>query len=446
MRPINIIAIDCGASFLKAALFREGHIVRESSCKAPEVHKEEDIFTPCQITALVSRVREVLTELSEGLSEAVVCISNEMHGFILAHEDGSPFTDYISWQKEYGNNKLDGISSKEILEKEEYRDDILKSGMPVRAGLPSSNLLFLKRSGALDRTDERVYFYTLGDYIIRVLSGKQPVCHLTNAAASGLTDLVTGKWNERLIELVCGDRVVFPEIGTDTVTASPGDTAFSFLPAVGDQQAALYGAGLDSENDLSFNLGTGAQVSKIADVRLSAAYQTRPYMNGRFIRSIPHLPSGRAMNVYIRFIKDVLMQFGSDTDEAEIWEKVICAVDRCSGSTPVCDLSFFENPITDHITGSINNIAEYGLETGSLFKGVFNAMTDNFLWAASVIEPEKANVRRLVFSGGVAKRLDYIRNRISDGYKGAEIRTAPDKETLYGLWHCAIDLLNMEEN
>ena len=101
MRPINIIAIDCGASFLKAALFREGHIVRESSCKAPEVHKEEDIFTPCQITALVSRVREVLTELSEGLSEAVVCISNEMHGFILAHEDGSPFMDYISWQKEY---------------------------------------------------------------------------------------------------------------------------------------------------------------------------------------------------------------------------------------------------------------------------------------------------------------------------------------------------------
>ena len=195
---MNIIAIDCGASFLKAALFREGRIVHECSCQAPKVSFEDDIFTPNQITALIEKVRIVLMELSEGLSEAVVCISNEMHGFILAYEDGSPFIDDMSWPKEYGNKKIAGISSKEILEKEEYREDILKSGMSVRAGLPSSNLLFLKRSSVLCKTTDKLYFYTLGDYIIRVLSGQQPICHLTNAAASGLVDISEKKWNENL--------------------------------------------------------------------------------------------------------------------------------------------------------------------------------------------------------------------------------------------------------
>lgn len=445
MKPINTIAIDCGASFLKAALFCNGKILRESCIKAPQVHREEDVFLPYQITSLIENVKSVLAELSEGLSEAYVCISNEMHGFILAYEDGTPFTDYISWQKEFGNIKVEGISSKEILEKEEYEEDILKSGMPVRAGLPSTNMLYLKRSGLLNKTCQKLYFYTLGDYIIRVFSCKQPICHPTNAAATGLCDLSDITWNEKLLGLVSNQNIVFPEIGTDAVVSNTGDKLFYFLPALGDQQAALYGAGLSSENDLSFNLGTGAQVSKIAGICLSKYYQTRPYMDGKFIRSIPHLPSGRAMNVYIRFIKDIFGYLGNDIDDDMIWNIVINAVDNYEGPVPVCDLSFFENPITAHTNGSINNISEYGFCVGSLFKGVFNAMADNFLVAASVIEPEKDNVNRLIFSGGVSKKIDYIKNRIYDSYNEIDLVLSPDKETLYGLSYYAVNYSKTEE-
>lgn len=434
VKRMNIITIDCGASFLKAALFQDNKIVREIHRKAPKVHGSEDIFCPTQIHSLLEQVKSVLREMSDGLTEAVVSISNEMHGFLLAYEDGTPYTDYISWQKEFGAELLDGIASKTILEQPEYAGEILRSGMPVRSGLPSSNLLYLKRSGALNGKKDTLYFYTLGDYIVRSITGKQPVCHVTNAAASGLMNLETGEWNSILLKLVCDNAVKFPLIGTDCVDTILENCTLHFLSAIGDQQAALYGAGVVRETDLSFNLGTGAQVSKIVSQPVfSEKYQTRPYMNGTFIKSVPHLPSGRAMNVYIRFIQDILSNFEVKMNEDKIWDCVLRAVEAEDETSLDCDLSFFENPITDHVTGSISNIPEYGLKLGSLFRAIFDRMADNFLVAAQVIEPEVSRVERLVFSGGVSKRISYIRDEIQACYAGVSTEIAVDNETLYGL-------------
>ena len=442
MKLTNIIAIDCGASFLKAALFYDGKIIREKYSRAPKVHGEEDIFFPGQISALVCEVKKILEELTENLSEAFVCISNEMHGFILANKNGLPFTDYISWQKEYGSNVIEGISSKEILNSKEYASDILYTGMPVRSGLPSSNLLFLKRTKALNHSDDELYFYTLGDYIIREITGKQPVIHITNAAASGLTNLKKCCWNSRLIELVCGNRIVFPEIGVKSIESEIKGCILHFLPSIGDQQAALYGSGLNSDNQLSFNIGTGAQVSKITDLCFSEHFQTRPYMNGKFIKSIAHLPAGRALNVYIRFIQDILYNFDISADESSIWKKVIETADKYEKSSLKCDLSFFGNPVSDNITGSIGNISEYDLNMGNLFKSIFDTLSENLIWAASVIEPENDNVKKIIFSGGISKKIDFIRTRISEYYSKAKIVLSPDKETLYGLAYYAMDSIN----
>lgn len=435
---MNIIAIDCGASFLKAALFRDGRMSKEIHRKAPKVHGEENIFHPVQVCQLVNDVRAILEGLTEGLAEAVVCISNEMHGFLLAFENGMPFTDYISWQKEFGYEKIGELSSKEILESKEYQKEIILSGMPVRAGLPSSNLLYLKRKGYLDRTEEHLYFYTLGDYLIHVITGRCAVCHLTNAAATGLLDISKGEWNNNLLDLVSNYNVRFPEIGTNAVDAVVGGCKLHFLPAIGDQQAALYGAGLDCETDLSFNLGTGAQVSKIMyEPSLSALYQTRPYMNGKFIKSVPHLPSGRAMNVFIRFVQDILSNFGVESDDSTIWDVVLKSVQSLEDTPLCCDLSFFENPLTDHTNGSISNITEYGFDMGSLFGAVFKQMANNFIKAAEQIEPDKSNVLRIVFSGGVAKRIPLIRGKIENYYDGVQVVTAVNDETLFGLYRYA---------
>ena len=183
------------------------------------------------------------------------------------------------------------------------RDEILYSGMPLRAGLPSTNLRYLFQKSYLDKERDNLYFYTLGDYIIKCLSGIEPICHPTNAAATGLFDLRINDWNKKYIKDIGGEKIVFPIIGNEKIVFRLEGKIVNVLPAIGDQQAALLGAGLNKMNMLSFNLGTGAQVSKlVSKLVCSSEYQIRPYFNGKYLVTIPHIPSGRALNVYIRFL------------------------------------------------------------------------------------------------------------------------------------------------
>lgn len=433
---MNIITIDCGASFLKGALFEDEHLVKKTQRQAPKVNTN-DWHVPTQINYLMDAVRSMFRELSQGYSEVVLCISNEMHGFILIDEDGNSYTDYISWQMEFGNVPLagkNGMTSLQMLSAEKYRDEIMKSGMPLRAGLPNVNLLYLQHNLPWDKKKGLLRFFTLGDYILYGLSGKISCCHPTNAAATGLMDLETGTWNKEMVALTAGTKIQFPEVGTGGISFGFEGVNVYALPAVGDQQAALLGAGLKEKNEISFNLGTGAQVSCLVDgLDFSDEYQIRPYFAGKYLKTIPHLPSGRALNVYFRFIKEIAAKFCPDIDDNNIWKGILNSVDHCDGSGMKCDLSFFANPITTRTKGSISNIGEFDFSVGNLFETIFRQMVDNFMMAAGIITSGDCNITKIVFSGGIARKIPFIREEILKHYHAdVEISIGKD-ETLYGL-------------
>ena len=429
---MNIIAIDCGASFIKAALFdAEGEIIK----KRHEHRKNSG--TRKDILALASVVQEIFDEfLQETNGDIRLCISNEMHGFLLAKSDGMPVTDYISWQKEYGKIPVPGGSACEILSAPEYREDIVKTGMPLRSNLPSVNLLYWKKAvweKKAKRFESPVYFYTLGDYILRMISGIQPPCHLTNAAATGLVDLNLNDWNKKLVKIVSPDGIIFPKIDSAPIEFKKLEKKVVALPAIGDQQAALYGANLCKENQLSFNMGTGGQVSKIIPAPIfSDNYQVRPFFGGKYIKTVPHIPCGRALNVYFRFFDNLLKQFGITKTEEEIWRVLLQAEENSCECTISCDLSFFENPITLNIVGNIQNIAEYSFSVGNLMRAVFSQLANNFLTVAERLNDDSSSVEKIIFSGGVAGKIKSIRERISEKFS-CECEVAFD-ETLKGLF------------
>lgn len=433
---MNIITIDCGASFLKGALFEDDHLVRQTQHQAPAVNNN-DWRVPRQINYLIEAVQSMFRELAQGYSEVVLCISNEMHGFILLDEEDKPYTDYISWQKEFGNFPLegkDGITSLRMLEDEKYFQDIRNSGMPLRSGLPNVNLLYLRYNIPWNEKKGMIRFFTLGDYIIFGLSGKIGYCHPSNAAATGLMNLDTGTWNEALVSLTAGPRIQFPEIGTEGMSFDFEGIHVYALPAIGDQQASLLGVGLKDINEVSFNLGTGAQVSCLVDeLQYSSDYQIRPYFGDKFIKTVPHLPSGRALNVYFRFVKEVAVKFSPDVDDNIIWEWILDNAQKSEVSTMKCDLSFFDNPLTDRTKGSIENIGEYDFDMGNLFGTVLSQMVDNFMRAARIIMSEDCTPTKVLFSGGIARKISFIRKEILKNYQaGIEVNIGKD-ETLYGL-------------
>lgn len=433
---MNTIAIDCGASFIKGALVSMGggKILRQIKIPAPAVSRSGSVFSPRQITALIPLVRKMILELASLEKEAYLCISNEMHGFILSYGDGTPFTDYISWQKELGKNSDGPGAGVLTLQNNCSKEDLLFTGMPLRAGLPSSNLACLSAGGTLEKADGALFFYTLGDYILKALSSKEPACHPSNAAATGLYDLRKNNWNRGMIRIAGGSDISFPEIGTGELVFRLEHVWLHALPAIGDQQAALLGAGLKDERTLSFNLGTGAQVSRlVSDAACSCSYQIRPYFYNYYLKTLPHIPSGRALNVYIRFIEDILKHFQVEVDTADIWNTLIAAASETDSSALECDLSFFENTITASETGSISNIGEYSFTLGALSKSIFEQMGKNFIYAADIIEGHGSNTDKIIFSGGIAAKIPVIRKQIAGHYgKGIEVSVAFE-ETLLGL-------------
>lgn len=435
------IAIDCGASFLKGATFEADGSLRDSlivpaACSTGSEDVTTRLLVPVKAQALLQAVRSMLAKLSGKERCARLLIANEMHGFLLTDAKGIPQMDYLSWQQSLGDILVEGKSAVDVLASN-FSQEILQTGMPLRAALPSANLLYLSSSGFLKKMTGDLWFCTLGDYILRALSKKPVLTHPTNAAASGLYDLKSGDWNASLVQIAAKGRIHFPKIGQSPLSFLLDGVSYEALPAIGDQQAALYGAGLCNFRQLSLNLGTGAQVSVLTeDFSRSGRVQIRPYLFGGYIRTLPHLPSGRSLNVYIRFLQDVLSRFGTPTDESRIWQVFLDAAANAKGKCFDVDMSFFENPCSKRLTGLLAGFKEHDFDLGTLAASILHAMAKNFLWATEQVRTPDQPTEELLFSGGVARRLKGLREKIAAGYPTAKIRIAKD-ETLYGLWRYA---------
>ena len=431
------IALDAGASFLKGALFQDGALIRRSIRQAPAVnvqgHRE-----PRQIFQLLCAVQEMILELAGDEREITLVIASEMHGFLLADEAGKPLTEYISWQCEWGALPLTpaGDTALRLLAVPELAEAVKKTGMPLRAGLPSVNLLYLLRQSGPWQSGA-VYFYTLGDFLLRALSGSQPEMHVTQAAGTGLYDLEAHTWNRELITTIGSDRVLFPEVGEQAVQFLWNGKHITAYPALGDQQAALFGADFLDEDEISFNLGTGAQVSRLTQTpSFPTACQLRPYLEGSYLLTLPHLPSGRALNVYFRFVRQLVGSFASVSDE-DLWAYLLREAEQADESAMECDLSFFANPLTTHERGSLRSIGEYDLTPGKLMRTIFRQMAVNFRQAADIVSVGASPIRKLVFSGGVARRCSLLRQMLLQSYDHGVEKSVAKDETLWGLYRYA---------
>lgn len=418
---MDIIAIDCGASFIKATRFTNGKITRSIRQKTP---LDTDVG---KLEKSLSMIKAMIKELSSDDSEIAIGFSNEMHGFVLADENGVPVMPYISWQKELGDLS-------EIAEKLD-RQQIASTGMPLKLGLPSTNLYYLKKDIPIKKY-ERLYFYTLGDFYIRVLSGCQQAIHETNAAATGLYDLSAKKWNASLIRSILGDiekSIVFPEIyeRQDPITLEKDGVTYYFFPALGDQQAALLGSHLSSEQELSLNFGTGAQMSVLTkDVVYSSEYQIRPYFNGYYIKTVPHIPSGRALNIYFNFVKEIVNGFAT-VEDGELWNYVNSLAEQNQCPDLKIDMSFFSNPVTDHSRGAIRNISENSFRIGNLFDSVYNQMAENI----EIIYKRLGQpfIKTILISGGVLNRNTYLRTKVLSKFKNVQTVYLAENETAEGI-------------
>lgn len=409
------ILIDSGTTYLKIVTINDNDEI---------IDRQEAGLS--SLEEKVNYISTYLENISAQRFEIVdVAISTEMHGFILISNSGEKLCDYISWRHECSDEILNEISNR--IEK----NDILKSGMPLKTGIASTSLFEYKKHNNVDSA----IMLTLGDYYIYKLTGAVPSLHPTNAAATGLYDLIADKWNREYINALGFNNIVFPKVETGNIIEKElNGVVFRFHEAIGDQQATLLGAGLDS-NSISINMGTGSQLSVVVDkLLLSEDYQTRPYFNNTYLLTVPYIPCGRALNVYFRFIKDVVLSYNEqDADENRIWKILMNFSDDTSFDSEILemDMGFFNNAITNSSMGSISRITEENFTLSNFSVSIASQMVKNYVIAAKII-PISDEMKNIIFTGGVARKNPKLVGKIADGI-GVRDYSISNQDALDGL-------------
>jgi sugar (pentulose or hexulose) kinase len=197
---------------------------------------------------------------------------------------------------------------------------------------------------------------------------------------------------------------------------------------IGDHQAALYGVSLQ-KNELSLNIATGSQVSVISD-GISLTCQTRPYLDGKFLTSITHIPAGRSLNVLLRLVGEL-----SDKSDDDLWREISAACEKQEPTDLQVALSFFSN--AQGSNGYIKNIHENEFNVGSLFNSAVLAMAENYGKFSQVVMNEEF-VDKIVLSGGLVSRFGPLKKAITEKFQGSIIREVPgDDSALTGLLRLA---------
>jgi sugar (pentulose or hexulose) kinase len=430
---LPFIGIDLGTSFIKGAVLDTGscrveHIRRIPFPEAlPGLDPLYCEFAPEQILAATRALIEELAALApecEGLF-----MSTQLGSMVLMNSQGHAASNFFGWrdQRALEQHPSGAGSYYQTLQERigaRHRRDL---GNELPVGSPATFLFWLAEQGKLEPGLTPV---SLGDFVLSSLCQEPPSVDITTAMTYELLNLSTSQWHLDVVRQLGLTAVRWPSLrkqGEPAGTLRIGATSMPCFAAVGDYHCALLGA-LLSEDELSLNISTGSQVSRIVPGLAPGDYQTRPFFDGKFANTISHLPAGRSLNILVDLLTEIAKAQGASP--AEPWAYIATAAAAVDGTDLQVNLSFYPGPCGER--GAIANISEKTLTVGTLFRAAFENMAENYYAAASRIWPDRS-WRGIVFSGGLALKLPQLRQIIQDRFQ-TESRLCPvDEDALCGL-------------
>ena len=308
---MRYLALDLGSSWTKTALLEDGNVLQERSVPTPMPKDTTGLRFEIDAEAYF---RQVQTELEYYLPQkpGALLLSTQMHGCVLTDAAFQPLTPYISWRDGMGQNRLEDICT--LVGK----DATAPSGVPLKGNLALCALLSRHMSG--DALPVRARFCTLGGYVIGRLTGEH-VCHMTNAAPTGLVDVQNKRWNQPLLLRAGLDGWQYPRLIHDLSPVGEWRDALVYAD-LGDQQVCAAGAGLKPEQTLHISLGTAGLIGMLTRQWESGPYENRPYvLPGVYLRTVSGLPGGRHMEGLATLLQEVTRSLtGCHVSRQAVWD------------------------------------------------------------------------------------------------------------------------------
>jgi sugar (pentulose or hexulose) kinase len=434
---MSFLAIDLGTTFIKGAVLdldnlRLQHVCRQPfpgpNLRLPPLSYEVDPG------AIIATVRDLIRELlAAGSLLDPVCggivFCTQMHGMVLCSEEGRPLSNFISWQDQRvlgpyrkGGSYLDRLLTLVTLQERQQLGNELQPSRPL------CYLFWMAENGLLPQSP--AYPVGLPDFVIAHLCHSTPSIEATGAGAHCALNLETLDWHHSIIERLGLAHLRWPAIrhfGEVVGVYHIDGKALPCYTPVGDHQCALAGAFLQ-EGELSLNISTGSQASMVTPDWQPGDYQTRPFFDGRFLNTVTGIPAGRALNVLVKLLTE--LPRSQQLETADPWPYIVQAVEAAGETDLDVNLAFFDS--IGGKQGHIANIREDNLAVGSLFHAAFENMAENYYAAALRLSSEQA-WRALVFSGGLAQKIDVLRALVQRKFHIGHRLCASTEDTLLGL-------------
>jgi sugar (pentulose or hexulose) kinase len=430
---LPFVGIDLGTSFIKGAVLdtktcRIEHIRRipfpEPLAGLNPLYCE---FDPEPILTATRRLIEELVMLAGECAGVVMC--NQMSSMLLMNRQGQAVSKFLGWrdQRALQAHPSEAGSYYQVLQQRVGAQHRRELGNEMPVGAPICFLFWLGEQGKLE---PGLIPVSLGDFVVSSLCNAPPSVDATNAMAYELLNLSTLQWHFEVIEALGLSALHWPTLRRQGDVAGSLQISGRSVPCytpVGDYQCALLGA-LLCEDELSLNISTGSQASRIIPDLVLGEFQTRPFFDRKFTNTVSHLPAGRSLNVLVDLLTEIGRAEGKPA--ADPWSYIAAAAAAADDTDLQIKLSFYPGPCGN--SGSIGNISEKTLNVGTLFRAAFADMAECYYASAVRIWPGSA-WRSIVFSGGLPVKLPLLRQMIQARFQ-ADARQSPVAEdTLLGL-------------
>lgn len=451
-RPLYI-GLDLGTSYIKGGILDLGALTIRNIARRPFPAPPNDLpalHHEVEPQAVIAATRALLDELLAQMPAcAGILISSQMHGFLLADDQGTPLTRLITWQDQRAISQIPAHGAPTplaALESKLTPTDRQTLGNGFKASLP---LCALYTMICQNQLPTHAVVWSLSDYVLTCLDTPNPtaersVAEPTIAAAFGTYDFATHTWHTDLLDRLGLDKLHWPRLvpATEVVARYPGPHGpIPVYPGLGDHQCATLGS-LLQPNELALNISTGSQVSLLnPGWTPSASYESRPYFDGRTLNTVTRVPAGRSLTALVQLLTELSRR--QDLAVGDPWKTIVQAVDATPDTDLDVNLSFFAGTFGD--AGHIGHIREENLTVGHLFRAAFHNMAENYAQCAQWLGWPPAGhdgeslPRRLVFAGGLAQNFSALRTIITQRLNARASRMSPHAEdTLLGLLAVAL--------
>ncbi len=430
---MSFIGIDLGTSFIKGAVLNLETRELQHVQRTPFPRQLENTaplaceFDPNEILTAVRRLIAELAPHAPDCEGIVMC--SQMHGMVLMNGRREPMSNCVTWrdQRVLMPHPSGSGSYYQALTGRIDPRHVKQLGNELDPGRPLCYLFWFREQGKLEPGLAPV---SLPDFVLSVLCGSAPGVEITNAGAYGALNLETLNWHEEVIKALGLANLHWPAIrkpgGVVGHLNVQGRRVPCYTP-VGDYQCALVGALFGAE-EVSLNIATGSQVSRMTPELTLGDYQTRPFFEGKLLNAFSSPPGGRALNVIVDLLCQLARSQGLDLRDP--WEAIARAAEDVGETDLEVDLNFFPTPRGNR--GRIANIRGDNLTLGHLFRAAFKNMADSFLDCAVRLSPEKS-WKSLLFSGGLACKLEVLRQVVQQRFAASYRITPCEEDTLFGL-------------